>query len=88
MKNQNQNSSNKRYKLYINVDEWNTGVLYDTNTDECCGVDNNLLFYIEEFCIGKHRYNRYKNYNNFHERKYIEFDSYEDFKQLYPELLI
>ena len=88
MKNQNQNSSNKQYRLYLNVNGWKFGVLYDTNTDECCGLDYQLLKNIEHFCKGYSRYGWNKTRKNFHDYKYVEFDSCEDFKQSYPELLI
>ena len=88
MKNQNQNSSNKRYKLYLNVSGWRLGVIYDSSTNECCGIDYDLSVGIKQFCEGYHRYGWHKTSKNFHNYKYIEFDSYKDFKQSYPELLI
>ena len=88
MKNQNQNFSNKRYRIYFGIKGWEFGVIYDTNTDECYSIDGNYTYYVKTFCIGSRRYDWHKHKDNFHKHKYIEFDSYENFKQSYPELLI
>jgi hypothetical protein len=87
MKNQNQNSLNKRYRLYLNVEGWRFGILYDTTTDECCGINNTYIYYVKAFCAGSSRY-RWFEPHNYIDYMYIEFDSCEDFKQSYPEYLI
>lgn len=87
MKNQNQNFSNKRYKVYFGILQWKFGVIHDTTTNECCGIDNDVLGIIKEFCMNNYRFTWFNPHNYFN-NKYLEFNSYEDFKQSYPELLI
>ena len=79
MKNQNQNSSNKRYRFYYDSPSWEIGVVKDTNSGLDYGCDStDAIRYALQNC----------RYSHTEEGNFVEFNSMEELYTNYPEFFI